>query len=747
MFTRTPRCLSLVAGLAVTGSLVSCSSQQGAKTAEEPKPVAAAAPVAPAEGAAPAAAAGGGAAAGAAPRAPQAVGRPRDQGNWNGTPAEQAGKPGTYMVLNGKPAAVPDVRLGDRATVARIIDEGKNRNRVMDTITHIATKIGPRLTGSANVETANRWAMEQFKSWGYESSLWQWGEIPVRFDRGPSYAKAGTTRDNGEFRSQREMEFTTLAWGGGTNGAVRGPALKMPETEEQFEKVKDKIKGSWVVIKSNAGGGRRGVGGFAGGMSARQRFFADMRKKAAAGEAQPETKPEVKSEAPAAEPAKEGIAGYWSGSATGGPIPAAGTPFGLEVKMADGKVTGTLNYPDFGFSGPIKDAKWDEGSKTLTYSWESPAGSSNYTIKLDGQNVSGESKLPPDIGGTLALTAKRGEAPKAEAKAESADGPSIEERVFLLGPAGYVSASSDERVRTGGTQDWRKLTADTLPKDCEIQVRQSDYDYLNSRLADGAPIELEVNADNKFTPGPIPVYDTIAEIKGSTWPEEVVIVSAHLDSWNGPGSMGTTDNGTGSSVTLEAARILSAVKAKPKRTIRFILWTGEEQGLLGSVAYVKYLKENDQLKNISAVFVDDGGTNFEGGLHVLDSQVPLMGAATAPVNGVFWSATDQRFLDVNIQPSRRAGGGIAGGSSDHASFQREKVPGFFWDEVGRADYGYGWHTQNDKIDLAIPEYLMQSSTCAAVTAYNLACAPSLLPREALPQKDEKKVDQSASLAK
>jgi carboxypeptidase Q len=81
-----------------------------------------------------------------------------------------------------------------------------------------------------------------------------------------------------------------------------------------------------------------------------------------------------------------------------------------------------------------------------------------------------------------------------------------------------------------------------------------------------------------------------------------------------------------------------------------------------------------------------------------------------------------------VQASRRMGGGISGGSSDHASFLAAGVPGFFWDEVGRADYGYGWHTQHDKLDLAIPEYLIQSSTCSAVTAYNLACAPSLLPR-------------------
>jgi carboxypeptidase Q len=204
-----------------------------------------------------------------------------------------------------------------------------------------------------------------------------------------------------------------------------------------------------------------------------------------------------------------------------------------------------------------------------------------------------------------------------------------------------------------------------------------------------------------------------------------VIVSGHLDSWNGPGSTGTIDNGTGSSVTLEAARILMAAGAKPKRTIRFILWTGEEQGLLGSKSYVE--RNGDQLDKISCVLVDDGGTNYEGGLGGTDAMLPMLANATAPINNVFYSETDGRYLNVNLHSTGERLSG--GGGSDHASFNAVGVPGFFWDEVGRADYGYGWHTQYDRLDQAIPEYLMQSSTCAAVTAYNLACAPSLLPRE------------------
>jgi len=212
---------------------------------------------------------------------------------------------------------------------------------------------------------------------------------------------------------------------------------------------------------------------------------------------------------------------------------------------------------------------------------------------------------------------------------------------------------------------------------------------------------------------------------GTEFPDEVIIISAHLDSWDGPGSEGSTDNGTGSSVTLEAARILAAVGAKPKRTIRFVNWTGEEQGLLGSEAYVERIK--DHWPNISACFVDDGGTNYQGGLGAADFMVEFLAAATAPINNQFYSETDKKWLNVNI---RHSGKKIeTHGSSDHASFNAVGIPGFFWDETGRADYGYGWHTQHDTLELAIPEYLMQSATNSALVAYRLACAPSLLPRE------------------
>lgn len=291
------------------------------------------------------------------------------------------------------------------------------------------------------------------------------------------------------------------------------------------------------------------------------------------------------------------------------------------------------------------------------------------------------------------------------------------ERLREMGIAGMIQPRRGELVHTGG-RGWRDLTNDNLPTEVTVRVRRSDYDAMNSRLSDGEEVIVEFDLQHTFMAGPVATYNTIAEIPGTTHADEVVIISAHLDSWDGPGSQGCVDNGTGSSVTLEAARILAAVGAKPKRTIRFILWTGEEQGLLGSKAYVESLSE-EELSRISAVFVDDGGTNYQGGLTCVKEMVDMLRWATAPVGYAFPELP--MVIDLADEMPR-------GGASDHASFNRAGVPGFFWKETGRADYRYAWHTQNDTYDQGIPEYLIQSATCSAVTAFNLANAETMLPR-------------------
>ncbi|QOJ01574.1 MAG: M20/M25/M40 family metallo-hydrolase [Phycisphaeraceae bacterium] len=506
-------------------------------------------------------------------------------------------------VINGEEVPAPRIPMGDPATIAAIIREGKENSKVMEHLDQLTRKMGPRLTGSARLEEANRWAKAQFEGWGLEARLESWAEIPLRFDRGPSTARVvlrdertrKVTGEDGietdetvvEYRPVRDIQFSSPAWSKGTDGPVRGKVVRAPETEEEYEAVKGQLKGAWVLVKAQPAVGQRGVRNrMSTGLESRQR---------------------------------------------------------ARQRVAEGTPTADIGLP---------------------------------------------------------------------------------ERVIFDGVAGFISTTRDERVWTGAVPGWDRLTLDTVSPDLALAVRLSDYDFINSRLADGEPLEVEVDMKHTFTPGPIPVYNTIAEIRGTEKPDEYVIVSGHLDSWDGPGSQGATDNGTGSSVTIEAARILAAVGAKPKRSILFILWTGEEQGLRGSRGFVR--AHEDKLPKISAVFVDDGGTNYQGGLPAADTMVEYLAAATAPVNNVFFSTVDNKYLNVNI---RGTGDRInTHGSSDHAPFNAVGVPGFFWDEVGRADYSFGWHTQNDTFELGIPEYLQQSAVCSAITAYNLACAPDLLPR-------------------
>jgi hypothetical protein len=308
-----------------------------------------------------------------------------------------------------------------------------------------------------------------------------------------------------------------------------------------------------------------------------------------------------------------------------------------------------------------------------------------------------------------------GETPP-ELSEEQKSAMALRDAIAGAGIHGIVYPSRNELCITSGT--WQNKTYEVHPMDVQIMVRKSDMDKIMANLDASKPVTLEFDINQKFVKGPIENFNVIADIPGTEKPNEIVIVSGHLDSWDGPGSTGALDNGTGSCTALEAARILMAARAKPKRTIRFILWTGEEQGLFGSTGYVRDHK--DELANISTVLVDDGGTNYQGGYQGIATQKDIMEAAFAPVVAAF-PDLPQKFVVSERMPR--------GGGSDHAPFNSVGVPGFFTMETGRSDYNFVHHTQHDSYDKAIPEYLVQSSTNHAAVSYYIACLPGLLPRQ------------------
>ena len=203
-----------------------------------------------------------------------------------------------------------------------------------------------------------------------------------------------------------------------------------------------------------------------------------------------------------------------------------------------------------------------------------------------------------------------------------------------------------------------------------------------------------------------------------------MIVSSHLDSWHQ--AQGCTDNGTGTSTTIEAARILTTIGARPKRSIKFCLWGGEEQGLLGSRGYVQ--RHRAEMPKVSAVFNHDTGTNWAQSLAVTAKMHEQLEPVFAQVNRLL-TAPDADFEGpvFNLRITRTVSGG---GGSDHASFIAARVPGLNWGLRGRADYfQHTWHTQWDVFENAIEEYQRHTATVIAMAALGTANLDELLDRE------------------
>lgn len=280
--------------------------------------------------------------------------------------------------------------------------------------------------------------------------------------------------------------------------------------------------------------------------------------------------------------------------------------------------------------------------------------------------------------------------------------------------AGIVRRIGGELILTSGRS---RISFDNLPKRVSVRMSPGSFDAIVEQMEKDADVVLEFDIKNEFKEGPIKQYNVIADIPGSEKPDEYVIVGGHIDSWDG--ATGTTDNGTGCATTIEAARLLMKAGAKPKRTIRFMLWGGEEQGLLGSRAYVKAHPE--LMPKISGVFVHDGGTNYLGGIIATKPMVPIFEKVFEPV----------MKLNEKMPFEIREVNGLRGGGSDHASFLGAGVPGFFWTQKGRANYRHTHHTQHDTYDQAIPEYQKHSAMVVALGALGVANADELLSRENL----------------
>jgi hypothetical protein len=253
-----------------------------------------------------------------------------------------------------------------------------------------------------------------------------------------------------------------------------------------------------------------------------------------------------------------------------------------------------------------------------------------------------------------------------------------------------------------------------------VIMSNEDYGRISRILADGTPVELEFNIVNRLYPEGKTAYNVISEIPGTDKKDEIIMLGGHLDSWHA--ATGATDNAIGCAVMMEAARIIKATGVKPRRTIRIALWSGEEQGLLGSRAYVQEhfgTFENpkpDYLK-FGGYFNIDSGTGRARGMGVFGptENADLLRQALAPF-------ADLGFYGAVATRSRGLGG------SDHTSFNQAGLPGI---GVAQDPIEYGsatWHTNLDTYERIIEDDAKKSAIVIAAAVYYLATRDELLPR-------------------
>jgi Iap family predicted aminopeptidase len=284
----------------------------------------------------------------------------------------------------------------------------------------------------------------------------------------------------------------------------------------------------------------------------------------------------------------------------------------------------------------------------------------------------------------------------------------ILQRIEDAGALGTFSSSWTGYWGASRVSSSRNKTIPDIAFGCE------DYGLMY-RLAEGnqGPV-VRVSAE-VTDHGTAPTYNVIGEIRGSEKPNEYIILSAHLDSWDG--GSGSTDNITGSVTMMEALRILKKVYPNPKRTIMVALWNGEEQGLNGSRAFVA--DHPEIVENVQAVFNQDNGTG-----RVVDiSMQGLTGVASYFGEWMTLLPNEiSQHIDLTIPGMPGTGG------SDYASFVCAGVPAFSLRSLSW-EYGQTYHNPTDTFDKIVIDEIVNNATLTAMLTYLASEEPDKLPRD------------------
>lgn len=486
--------------------------------------------------------------------------------------------------------------------VRQIMELGRTGNPAMEYDDFISTRIGGRLIGSHNLQDAEKWVARQFREMGLEVEVQEVGEINVGFSRDYWSGKIVGTG--------MELDFGTPSYTSGTHGVERGHVVLEPLTRQEFNAVKGRLKGAWVLIGGNSSG-----------------LAIDWSDKANAERA----RINLRNEEIAAQNAE--IRRYNSGSPDSAreliPLEKVSVPFYKEMCEA-------------GVLGFIQSAK----------------------------------------------------AP-----------------VQVL----YDRANCYD------------ITMDRLPDVCDIKLDARQYELIRQKVEDRETVELEFDIRNHFFEGPVKYHNIIATLKGSRYPDEYVLLGGHLDAYDS--ATGSVDDGNGVALTLGVARLLSSAGARPRRTVKFCIWTGEEFGLLGS----RYFVENRTvpLEKISNYFNRDFGPLASTSITVPEAMYDDFVKVCEPLadfDPEMPFTVRKREGDPRPRPT-------SAGGSDHAYFAMNGVPTLGFSESDAKGYGFSyrdvWHTKKDLLNMVYPDYMKYSTVVTAVTVYGLANLDHLLSRDGL----------------
>lgn len=280
--------------------------------------------------------------------------------------------------------------------------------------------------------------------------------------------------------------------------------------------------------------------------------------------------------------------------------------------------------------------------------------------------------------------------------------------------AGVALLPSSTQHGTVRVQGDRNTPPDGTPS---VVLAAEHYNMLVRLVEAGVPVELRIGVDAQFDDDGTDSYNVFAEIPGSdaVIGNEVVLVGAHLDSWHT--ATGATDNADGVATVMEAMRILAAIDAAPRRTIRAVLWGGEEQGLLGSRAWVEQHRA-DELARVTVYINDDPGSGKTYGFYMEQSEAA------------------KQVFDEWLEPLREFGvrrNVIEGiGSTDHVPFVQQGVPAFTAIKEFRHYDVRTRHTNVDFADAVDVADLRQSAIVLAVVAWHAAMRDDAIPRLPLP---------------